>query len=372
MNFYSMPRTGPLFAIILVALLLTDKAVGQSYTAEGTITYQTYDDDKIVMELERKLVAQVSGAKWLITIEATQMRSNGAPEIVCQAGFDGENVYCVDIPTGRSASDDAAVCAVASISPNQPLGSVPTVGATFAWFMFAPNSHELVFSNHLGQCIWEDVLLRKHNVRLPIAIWTNNNAGTPCTMVAWQNDGMLRAEDNRQNLIRKPMPEPYDKSYTNAIYTAINTNINGMQIATSASLTSYYPDYPSQNGSGRTIKQTAYYFRLISVVPQCVAAEFRPQLPPMTMVIDRRLMGHHPDYHPFKLATNGGAWSAIPLANLQSNYAFYTDNLKRHPELLPAGPVEHVLRARRQISVICMILAIITVFMLISRRTKTA
>jgi len=336
--------------------------------------YRAYAYDKPVTELQRKVAVQVNGARWLIHIDTVQTTDNAEPELQYFAGFDGENIYCVAGPTNpvpaQTLPDATLPRPLASIFLNQLLPTPPTLGAAFVWFTFAPDAKSQTISGDGGRCIWDDSLLRKHKIVLPIDLWTNTEDGAMTVVVAWQNDGKIRGEDDHQNLRMGSWPEPFDKGYTNAIFTVTYTNINGMNIPLMASLTSYVPDYPAKNKFAAVLPQESYVLKLTVVVPQCEVADFHPSLPPMTLVTDQRLMDSHPDYRPFKIATNGGAWSAIPLENLLSNYSRYAAMRKNFTPMPASDTQEHIHRARRQIIVGCMVLVSALVLVLASRRAR--
>lgn len=368
-----------LAALVAIVSLFVNTVNGQSYSAQGTITFRYFVSGKTTMEFQHDLSVKVSRTNWLINIDATH--STNGISILYAAGFDGQNIYTVSTvttneftktpahnPAAQNAFDNTANVLADGILPG-----MPTLGASFAWFTFAPDARQKVFVENKGRCIWDDRLLNRHNdIMFPVDIWTTTNDNSDTTTIVWQNDGMVRVQNNAGEVSQTPWPEPYNHGYTNAIFTVTCTNVNGIRIPLSASLTAYLPNYPNNDKTATVKEQQAFDFRLISVTPGCEATNFHPPLPPMTLVADRRLANTHPDFRPFKVVTNGGSWSAIPMETLMANYARYEDMLKKHPLPLAIDTAEHTLRARRQVTIGCMAAVAILVIVLIKRQPKTA
>ena len=347
--------------------LLHSNAAGQSFSAEGTLGCRSYLQDTPGEEAQCKVTVHVRSPQWQVRIEALGGNGTNGPVSSYVASYDGEAIYVISSGNAIEgqrldglAEDSRMSAGYVGLDFTR---SIPThIGATFIYFTFVPNIRDAILTGNKGACIWHDPVLDKHHVKLDVTDQSRSIQSLVERTVLWLNDGKIRFEDENRNLREKPWPPPYNKEYTNAVYTAMLTNVDGMLMPLAATLTTFVPDLVAGSDSGTLLKEESYSLRVSRVFPSCQIAEFRPALPQMTLVTDLRWMDRDPRFHPAKMVTNGGPWRVVSMAELANEYdAFLGQHNLRFSEALQTG---HLNRVCRQIVVVtivmlCILMAIV-------------
>jgi hypothetical protein len=199
--------------------------------------------------------------------------------------------------------------------------SMFSVGATFAWFTFVPNAITNIIVNDRGYIVWDDPFAYKHKFMLPVFSQSDSDDSTK--VVIWRNDGKMRYEDEQGTLRERAWPQPYDRGYTNAVFFAVLTNLEGLRVPISATLTSYVPDAGGTSKEARIYKKDIYVLEATRIMAGSTITEFRPHLPPHTYVMDNRLIAKDARFHPSAFVTNGGDWNVASAAKLLRDYSSF-------------------------------------------------
>jgi len=345
--------------------------LGQSFTVEGNITYRFYVYDKVDREIKRTMVIYVNSPRWLMKIETPN--SENAVFTNYTAAFDGTNLYSLGSTPGSVISNIPADMPVynctAVVDSMLAPRSVTSVGATFIWFTFAPSAWTNIVVSNVASIIWDDLLLYKHKIMLPVNIQTESSASLVTKVVTWQNDGRLRYEDDQGDIRERIWPKPYDHGYTNAVFSTTMTNVAGVNIPVRASLETYAPDPGGDGKEAKVYRMEHYFLEVTRIVPECRISEFKPDLPPMSYVLDYRLAAGDPLFHPSKFVSNGGAWkvaSVQQLNRMHSNFEKFSKS--------KSGTTDHEKRITRQIAGVTIALITIGTALLalrLSKNTKT-
>lgn len=356
----------------LAALALwQSNAAGQSFSTEGILGHCSYIQDIPGKETQYKVTIHVKSPQWQVRIEPLAGNGTNGTVSRCTAGYDGETFYVVSV--GNTTEDqqsngpeDASQMPVGCVGPDFTGIISPQMGAAFVCFSFVPDSRNALLTGNEGTCIWHDPLLIRHHVKFNVTTQTHSAQSLVERTVVWQNDGKVRFEDDNRKLREKPWPPPYDKGYTNAVYTATLTNMSGTLIPLAATLTTFIPDFVADSGNGKLLIDESYSLRVSHIFPSCQIAEFKPELPPMTRVIDLRWINRDPRFCPTSVVTNGGPWKVVSMDELANEYgALLNQNRLRHSGIPWTG---HQIRIRRQIIALTIIMAGILIGLVVKRK----
>jgi hypothetical protein len=351
--------------------LLHSSAAAQSFSAEGILSHRSYIQGTPGEETRYKVTVHVKSPQWLVRVEALDGNGTNGPVSSYAAGQDGEAIYVVS--SGSAIEDQPPVewegdsqMSAGYVSLNLSRSLPARIGATFICFTFVPNIRDAILTGDKGDCIWYDPVLSKHHVKLDVMTQIHPIQPLFEKTVVWLNDGKIRFEAENLKLMEKPWPPPYNKEYTNAVYTATLTNVYGTLIPLAATLTTFVPDLVADSGTGTLLKEESYSLQISRIIPDCQIAEFRPALPQMTLVTDLRWMDRDPRFHPARVVTNGGPWKVVSMAELADEYdAFLGQHHLRFSEALQTG---HLNRVCRQIVVVTIVMLCILMGIVAKRR----
>jgi hypothetical protein len=356
----------------LAALALwQSNAAGQSFSAEGILGHRSYIQDMAGEETQYKVTIHVKSPQWQIRIEPLAGNGTNGTVSSCTAGYDGEAFYVVSAGNTMenqqfNGPQDASPMPVACVGLDFTGIISPQMGAAFVCFSFVPDVRNNLLTGNKGTCIWHDPLLIRHRVKFDVTTQTHPAQSLVEKTVVWQNDGRVRFENDSRELLKKAWPPPYDKGYTNAVYTATFTNMSGTLMPLAATLVTFIPDLVANGGNGKLLTDEIYSMRISHIFPSCQITEFKPELPPMTRVIDLRWINQDPQFCPTSVVTNGGPWKIVSMDELANEYGVFSNqNQLRHSGTLWTG---HQIRISRQIIVVTIVMLGILVGIVIKRK----
>src|SRR5439155_25797049 len=172
-------------------------------------------------------------------------------------------------------------------------------------------------------------VLLKHGVKLYTSVQTNMADLVQEVTLLWQNKGNVLFEDDSGQLCETPWPPPFEKGYTNALYSARFTNLRGSLVPLVATLTSFVPDLHVEKSPPRLLREESYSLQVSNVVPGCRDTDLIPQLRQVTFLTDARLADLHPTFHPTRVLSNGQPWKVVSMTELAKEYDEYIQQCRR-------------------------------------------
>lgn len=359
-----------LSGVAALALWPSD-AAGQSFSAEGILGHRSYIQDMPGEETQYKVTIHVESRQWQVRMEPLAGTGTNGPVFRYTAGYDGKAFYVVSL--GSTTEDqradgpeDASRISVGFVGLDFTRINSPQMGAAFVCFSFVPDIRDALLTGNKGTCIWHDPLLSRHHVKFNVTTQTHSAQSLVEKTVVWQNDGRVRSENDNQKLLEKPWPPPYDKGYTNAVYTATLTNLSGTLMPLAATLTVFIPDLVADGGNGKLLKDESYTLQISHIFPSCQIAEFKPELPHMTRVIDLRWINRDPRFCPTSVVTNGGPWKVVSMKELASEYDVFLN--QTWLQLSKVSRTGHQTRIGRQITAVTFVMTSILIGLMWKRK----
>jgi hypothetical protein len=133
-----------------------------------------------------------------------------------------------------------------------------------------------------------------------------------------------------------------------------------------ATLATFVPDLSVDGGNGRLLNEESYSLQVSHISPSCQIADFKPELPPMTLVTDLRWMDHDPRFRPTRMVANGGPWKVVSMEELANEYGVFLGQTRlRLSEALQSG---HQGRIRRQIIAVTIVMTGILIGLMVKRK----
>jgi hypothetical protein len=274
-------------------------ASAQEYEVEGVVSFDHFVAKR--REPEVSFHVAVRGPKWFI-------RTTRPDKLLAdyeEAAYDGTNLYYVcSIKTAvgqRAATGKKTGVnnAIAWIYKGPVLHSDVSHIIAPVWFAYASSRYLAALTNSelepvimapLSTGVYDLAVPFKQHAEITLSASLPN---LPMRVVFFE-DGFLRDEMLRAPRKRKP---PYDKGFTNAVYSAVNfTNVGGYSLPTTATLRIYAPkdDQFAPNGLGTThhdvMLHSQYQIALTRATPQTSLEEFQPKLLPTSVVTDARFV----------------------------------------------------------------------------------
>jgi hypothetical protein len=344
--------------ILLFAVLWPLESRCESFTARGDVVYRSYVYDMPVEMIQTRFEVYVDGPRWLIDVSSIGPR--GKAELSYRAAFDGTNLFTIDFlftnkdmdfPASEGAwdIDTSAFSSICHVTTGGVPRGRPGINATFLWFVFIPAVLSDATASQKAVRVWDDPLMSDYTGKIPISIRALNGA---TSVVAWMDNRALSyTKPSGRHMRQGPVQLAgalYPIGTTNAVMTIVHTNYSGYRVPVTVKLI-YYMSHPDDS-TGDAPQKTVAELELRFFEPRCLISQFRPLMPPMTIISDERIPVL---FRRLSVESNGGPWSLPPLERLASQHNAHYDGRSTGRNVI----TPHLRRATRQILAVLVVFA---------------
>ena len=196
----------------------------QSFEVRGTIHYEAYLNGTVDVSTTRDFSVLVDGCRWRIRTSVVGDCSYK------EKSFQNGSLYNLTMfcatPSGRATNTY-----VGSIEADE-IPSDDGSQINYLWLAYASFCY---LDTEAGPalrpvCCLDDLSLRAERFKMPSILSRSSSAPNLAIWIAYLNDGYYRTR-NDQGPIVFQVPAPFDKGFTNAIYSALLlTNIGTLQL----------------------------------------------------------------------------------------------------------------------------------------------
>jgi len=294
-------RGGVLRFVIFLASLSMCTAKAQEFEATGELVFYLNHFNEWDRYETNQFHITVSGCNWLLRLTPIM------PKPYCdyrELSYDGTYVYSVASfekiieaqRTNRSANVATATITEGPVPHDE---SVHEAGVL--WIMFASSCYLSSVTNQrtepaitFGVPSWQYSFANRYTVKTVFKLQEKTPA-VPESLIYF-DEGFMR-DPARSEVVTK-REAPYDAGFTNAVYRVLqSTNCGDLRLPTRAILETYVPARTVLTETGRFHLNIRYWINVDGVRAQATPnPNFRPKLPGMTMVSDRRALAGVPPY----------------------------------------------------------------------------
>jgi hypothetical protein len=300
------------FLCVVLLLCVAVKAVhSQSFECDGELTYSNhrYPYTSPPTSVRKKFSIAVDGCKSII-----RTANLGSSNYV-EAGFDGTDIVTLN-SQWKTNSGNPENLTSANVE-RRPAPRDDSSNINYLWLAYSSACYFDSITNQMVLPIWvlDDPQLIKDQFKLP-ALWTRS-AGYSPERVDFLGDGYWHLRGKDGPLVSK-MPEPFDKTFTNATYVALEvTNAFNAIIPTRFTFTRYGVTR-SPTGSWHVVTLTRTDAEVTQIRKLTSGRQFLPEFKGVLYVSDNRFATAAPPVLSLNYKVTNGDWR--PLPNLFGEY----------------------------------------------------